>query len=644
MKEKFLKSHLSQWLAASLIVCLVVVGCAYALYQSNKEHTQLMEAEKASNAVYSLQQLLKFEFESMVADVRLLSKMQESQQVFTNRLTAPLAKNLLFFTLDKKAYDNIRYLDRRGMELFRVDYLEGSPAVATKHDLQDKGNTYYFKGSEKLKVGEVYISALDLDTEPYATNQLPKPIIRIAAPLFALDGTRHGVVILNYFGNHICRIMELGSEESGENPMLLNDKGYWLRSDNADEEWGFLRKEGTDLTFQSRFPKEWEHVTQTENGQTRTPNGLFTFATIDPGQFISELTNIRVTSDAGKWVIMIHTPMKKLTDPPKAYLASLSTVLIPLAILIMASLYFICLFRQTNKQAQLDIIAQQASYARFVPKEFLALLGKGRYRDLALESHADHQMCVLFSDIRSYTKLSEGMSHLEVIQFLNEYFRAVNGPIVNNEGFVDSFHGDALLALFKDGNAEGAVRAAIAMQHSIKQFNEERAEKGEKTVAAGIGLHCGEVTLGALGTNERLQATVIGDVVNLAARIESCTKTFGVSIVISDSVFKKIPQPEIFNLREIDTVRVKGKQTPVALYEVFDADREELIAQKQSMLSDFSQALTLYRKGDFENASAIFDQCMKICPEDTISPIFFKRCKTMMRIPPGDGWTGISTL
>ena len=644
MGERILKSSLCQWLAASMLVCLIVGACAFTLYQSNKNHVESLEAEKTSNTVYSLLQLLKFEFENIVADVRLLSKMQESQQVFTSHMTAILAKNLLFFSLDKKTYDNIRYLDRQGMELFRIDYHEGNPSVAENMALQDKGRRYYHKGSRKLKVGELYISALDLDTNSCDPGAIPKPIMRIAAPLFDSEGTRHGVVMLNYFGDHLCRIMELGTEGSSEKPMLLNDKGYWLRSNDADKEWGFMREGGKDLTFQASFPKEWDNIVNTVNGQIRTKNGLFTYATIDPGEFISELAGIQITSDAGKWIIMIHVPVAKLTARPKAYLAKMSMVLIPLSILIMAGIYSICLFRQTNKQAQLDIIEQQASYARFVPKEFLALLGKGRYRDLALNSHANHEMCILFSDIRSYTKLSEDMTHLDVIQFLNKYFLTVNEPIADNKGFVDSFHGDALLALFKDGNAEGATQAAIAMQHRIKRFNTNRAAKAKKPIASGIGIHYGEVTLGALGTNERLQATVIGDVVNLAARIESCTKTFGVNIVISDSVYKKLPDPTAFNLREIDTVRVKGKQIPVALYEVFDADPEPLIAEKKSLLPSFKQALGLYRQGDFNEAAELFKLCMKKCPGDTISPIFFKRCKTMMRIPPGDGWTGISTL
>ena len=644
MQEKQLKSSWCQFIVASMGILLIMGTCSFILYKSHKKYTEFLEAERAADVVRSVQQLLKFEFESIVADVRLLSKMQESNRVFNSHMTAELAKNLLYFTLDKKTYDTIRYMDMAGMELFRINYRNGNPVVVSREALRDNCDTYYHEGSRKLKVGGVYISALDLDTEVRAQNTGHKPIMRIAAPLFSFDGTRQGVVMLNYLGNRLCRIMELGAEGPSENPMLLNDEGYWLRSDNDEEEWGFMRKGGEDLTFQSRFPDEWTAVSQAGTGQIRTQNGLFTFATVDPGECISEESGIQVVSDAGKWVVMTHVPVDKLTASPKAYLAKLSTALIPLSLIIMGGLYFLCRFRQNSKQAQLDIMVQHVSYGRFVPKEFLALLHTGHYRDVTLNSHVDHEMFILFSDIRSYTKLSEGKTHSELLQFLNEYLAVVNQPIEANKGFVDSFHGDALLALFEGGNAENAVRAAIAMQQGIQQFNVDRVVQGEKPLAAGIGLHFGEVTLGALGTEERMQATVIGDEVNLAARIESSTKTFGVRVIISDCVYKHLPSPSVFNLREIDTVRVKGKQIPVVLYEVFDTDPDDVIRQKQAILPFFAKALALYRQGDFEVASQLFDECRKRCPDDTISPIFFKRCKMLLRVPPGDGWTGISTL
>lgn len=383
---------------------------------------------------------------------------------------------------------------------------------------------------------------------------------------------------------------------------------------------------------------------QIRDGQVRTANGLFSFHTLDPGEMVSEQAGIPVTSQAGEWIILVRVPQSVFEDAAVNYRNTLLTTLIPLACLLMLGIYFICLYRQNNKRAQMRIMEEQASYARFVPKEFLNALGTVNYRDLSLESHANRSMAIMFSDIRSYTKLSESLTHGEVLQFLNDYFNVVNEPIQENAGFVDSFHGDALLALFDGDNVDGAVRAAIGMQRAITLFNAFRGKRGEDPVAAGIGIHFGEVTLGALGTEERMQATVIGDAVNLAARIESATKAFGVKVVISDSVYEQLSDTSAFKLREIDTVRVKGKQQPVVLYEVYDIDPDDLMERKSAVLDDFCQALDHYKAGDFQEASELFESCAERCPGDPISPIFFKRCKTMLRLPKDPHWTGISTL
>ncbi|BCS88614.1 adenylate/guanylate cyclase domain-containing protein [Pseudodesulfovibrio sediminis] len=640
--HKDLRAKLTICIPTALALTLVLGLSAFAVYRSSVNHALSLAKSRDLNTVHSVTELMQYEFEDMIADIRLLAQMQESQQVFTSSLTANLAKNLLYFSLDKKSYDIIHYLNSTGMEIFRIDYHGGTPKVVDKHKLENKSTYTYFKHSQKLHVGEVYISPLMLDTESSRSTSRPKPIIHLAAPLFAEDGGRYGVIMLNFFGNHLRRIMKTDGRET--NPMLLNDEGYWLRSDKTEDEWGFMHAGREEITFRSRFPAEWERIKPVGKGQFHTANGLFTYATFDPGELIADLAGIKVRSDAGRWTILTHVPETILMAEPNDYFIKILTVTIPLGCILMLSAYFICQFRQKSKKAQLDIIEQHASYARFVPREFLHLLGKGRYRDVTLDNHATREMTVLFSDIRSYTKLSESMTHLEVIQFLNKYFVTVNTPITKNKGFIDSFHGDALMALFEDNATEGAVKAAIGMQHCINELNKERFAQGEQPVAAGIGLHHGELTLGALGTDKRMQATVIGDVVNLSARIESLTKSFGVKIVISDSVYDKLTTPETFNLREIDTVRVKGKQVPVVLYEVFDTDPEELIVQKKAILPLFSQGLTLYKQGGFEKAAEIFSQCMQACPEDTISPIFFTRCKTMARIPPGDGWTGISTI
>lgn len=237
-----LKASLRHCAIASAILGIILGISGYVLYNARIQNMERLEAERASYTVHSILKLMQYEFEGMVADVRLLSNMRESKKVFTDRMTADLAKNLLYFALDKKTYDTIRYLDADGMEMFRINYRSGHPTVVKKDALQDLSDTYFFKGSSHLKVGSVYVSPLDLDREFGGTPDDPKPIIRFAAPLFGSLGERQGVVMLNYFGDQILRILQVASKSNNDAVMLLNEGGYWLRSPNPEDEWGFMRE------------------------------------------------------------------------------------------------------------------------------------------------------------------------------------------------------------------------------------------------------------------------------------------------------------------------------------------------------------------------------------------------------------------
>ncbi|MBU1247237.1 MAG: adenylate/guanylate cyclase domain-containing protein [Proteobacteria bacterium] len=215
--------------------------------------------------------------------------------------------------------------------------------------------------------------------------------------------------------------------------------------------------------------------------------------------------------------------------------------------------------------------------------------------------------------------------------------------ISRHGGFIDAFIGDAVMALFPSG-PEGAVHAAVDIRIALRTFRYKSGSSEVVGIATGFGLHTGEVTLGTVGTDRRMQTTAIGDSVNLAARIESSTKLFGVNIIISSGLFDQLPNTTRFKLRSIDMVRVKGKQEVVELFEVFDADPPEILEKKLQSLGLFDEAMLHYREGDFQLAIEKLTLCQEICPEDTLPPIYLKRSNTMLRMPPGDGWTGVSTI
>jgi class 3 adenylate cyclase/HAMP domain-containing protein len=206
------------------------------------------------------------------------------------------------------------------------------------------------------------------------------------------------------------------------------------------------------------------------------------------------------------------------------------------------------------------------AYARFVPNEFLELLNKDQIIDIQLGNHLEMTMTVLFSDIRAFTTLSEKMSPQESFDFINAYLRKM-GPIIReNNGFIDKYIGDAIMALFI--NADDALKAAMTMQHDLLEFNEAREHQGFPVTKIGIGINTGELMLGIIGEQNRLQCTVISDAVNVASRVESLTKTYKTSLIISESTYKQLTEPSRYVIRFLDNIKVKGRSERVKLFAV----------------------------------------------------------------------------
>ncbi|MEG3978287.1 adenylate/guanylate cyclase domain-containing protein [Microcoleus sp. herbarium8] len=278
---------------------------------------------------------------------------------------------------------------------------------------------------------------------------------------------------------------------------------------------------------------------------------------------------------------------------------------------------------QLSLEAELDIVE---ATSRFVPNQLLSFLGCDSIVDVKLGDAVELEMSVLFSDIRDFTTLSEQMTPEENFKFINSYLSYMEPLILENHGFIDKYIGDAIMALFSEG-ADDAVKAGIAMLHSLAEYNRQRVAADNVAIKIGVGINTGSLMLGTVGGNSRMDGTVIGDTVNLASRIESLTKNYGVSLLITQQTFDRLTNPADYAIRVIDKVQVKGKSEWVTVYEVFEADLPEVKAGKLATLQLFAEALSLYDMNNFREAGGLFADCWRQNPGDKVARIYWDRCQ-----------------
>ena len=270
------------------------------------------------------------------------------------------------------------------------------------------------------------------------------------------------------------------------------------------------------------------------------------------------------------------------------------------------------------------------AYGRFVPHQFLDLLNKESIIDVQLGDHIQKKMSILFSDIRSFTTLSESMKPEDTFKFINAYLSRMESVIVENNGFIDKYIGDGIMALFS-GSADDAVKAGITMLHRLTEYNQHRANSGYIPLKIGIGINTGSLMLGTVGGKNRMDGTVISDAVNIASRLEDLTKHYGVSLLISHHTLANLQNPTNYSIRFIEQVKVKGKSQAVAVFEVFDGDDPEIKKGKLATKVSFEQALWLYNLGLKSEAAQLLTGVLKINPRDRVAQIYLERCQS--RVP-----------
>jgi len=279
-------------------------------------------------------------------------------------------------------------------------------------------------------------------------------------------------------------------------------------------------------------------------------------------------------------------------------------------------------------------------FQRYVPKDVIDTIFENPESMLVGDNRV---VAILFSDIRSFTTISEGFMPDELVKALNKYFEMMVDIIMARGGIIDKYIGDAIMAFYgapvkHDDDPLQAVLSGLEMQQALVKFNKTQQADGKPAFHTGIGINYGVCTVGNIGSDKKMDYTIIGDMVNLGSRLEGLTKPYKQKIIFSESVHRKIEKD--IPCRMIDKVQVKGKTQGE---NIWTAARE--LPERDRKAWDYHNAgMELYYRLKFDKALKYFEAVRKILPEDYVSGMFIERCERYIAAPPPSDWNGVEIL
>lgn len=302
---------------------------------------------------------------------------------------------------------------------------------------------------------------------------------------------------------------------------------------------------------------------------------------------------------------------------------------------------------QTSAAEQARVISQ--TFQKFVPKQFVDHFAKHGLDTLQLGRADEDNVAILFIDIRGFTGLSENMNPQELMNFLNSYFLRMNEPIHKNLGFIDKFIGDAIMALFdhptgtNQQKAIDSLQAAIDLRTAIDLYNQHRQNSSYPPISVGIGIHFGPVIFGTVGSEDRMDTTVIGDSVNIATRLEALTSYYQADIIVSEQTLETANVESRYEARLLDWVRVKGRQQPLKIYEIIEHQAVDVQRRKRQTSQFVEAGLEARIAKNWSAALSNFEQALAIAPDDRLIHHHIKLCKELETQVLSTQWDGAIT-
>ncbi|MBU1248515.1 MAG: sensor domain-containing diguanylate cyclase, partial [Proteobacteria bacterium] len=443
------------------------------------------------------QQVAVDTFGAVLADLEFLSVHSTLREMLRQvpQARESLGNDYLSLAKARESYDQIRFIDLYGREVVRVNFREGRASLVPDDALQNKAKRYYFTDTFSLGRGEIFVSPFDLNVEHGEVERPFKPMIRVGTPVFDSQGEKQGIVLLNYFGEQLLnRLRSAGNVTDGD-IMLLNSDGYWLLSKDAEDEWGFMLADRADRVFSKLYPKEWETIGGSENGQFQTENGLFTFATIRPlpaelvtstGSAAAEGNSAQtMNGTAYNWKLVSQVSSERMWAYSSSLLVNLFSLGAVLFLLAASGSWFLALAVTKRRlyQAELQVMAHYDTLTglpnrvSFMDRLTLAFEQARRY---------ERGFGLLYVDLDRFKPVNDTLGHSAGDRLLEQVAQRLLGCIRKSDTAA-RLGGDEFAVILQE--VSGQEQAAAAAQKIISALSEPFMIGSNKvSIGASIGV------------------------------------------------------------------------------------------------------------------------------------------------------------
>ena len=477
----------------TFLVTFFVLICAYAVFEKRDVDTdRAFLAREHELFISSQKRLLAHELNERVSDLLYL----EENAVFNNYINgkgskADLENDWLLFISKMKKYNQISYLDTMGNENVRINFNDVKPAIVEQAQLQNKSARKYFQKSIELEDRNIYRSPLDLNVENGKIEEPAKPTLRFGMPVFDQEGTKRGILVLNYFGRYIIDNIKRANQETNY-MQLVNEKGYWLAGPEQKDEWAFMYPYKAGITFGNKFPEEWARILSEKNGQFFSARGLFTFRMIEPDvEARTKLidtndADIRIIGSEGSWFLISYVPaavipyanaengywiaLKRLFDLPSLLLALVFTAS---AFNILFSLY------RTENEKLKEIASHDLMTGCLSRRAGIKIL------EAAMKSseHNKKPLSMLLLDIDHFKRVNDNWGHMVGDKVLKRVAKIVKGEVRVQDSVIRT-GGEEFVVLLPDTDAQQAFLTAERLRAAIESFSHPNV--GKITASFGV--------------------------------------------------------------------------------------------------------------------------------------------------------------